>query len=87
MKEKMQSTGRTGGVHYENSLQQARLKKHITQEQAAERFGCSTRALQRYEFGERIPDAVMAMRMARFYECEMADLFPDALLAATEESG
>lgn len=74
-----------GGVHRENSLQRARLKVGLTQEQASEKVGCSPRVLQRYESGERIPDAIVAMRMAKHYECEMVELFPNGLIEAQEE--
>lgn len=82
---KTQETVWAGGVGFENGLQKARLRVGFTQEQAAEILGCTTRALQRYELGERVPSVLMAYKMENCYKCELSELFPRELLEIQEE--
>ncbi len=76
MKEK-RSIRKAGGRHTENSLQRARMKAGITQEEAADAISCGTRTLQRYERGERQPNLAQLQKMQQCYNFEIADLFPD----------
>lgn len=66
-----------GGTHAGNSLQRARVKAGITQEEAAEFLHCGTRTIQSYESGRTEPSLTALRAMVDCYRCELADLFPD----------
>ena len=67
-----------GGIHYENRLQQARVKSGITQQEAAEVLDCGVRTLQRYETGAQFPTQDKLIIMAKEYKCDVSALFPVA---------
>ena len=67
-----------GGIHYENRLQQARVKSGVTQQEAAEALDCGVRTLQRYEAGRQFPTQDKLMIMAKEYRCDISALFPVA---------
>ena len=70
-------TGRMGGGHPENPLQQARIKAGVSQEKIAEELSRDIRTIQRYEAGEQFPDWNELLKMKVRYSCEFADLFPE----------
>lgn len=57
-------------------MKQARLKKHLTQEEASKRIGMSKSHLQKLESGERLPSMRTAQKVAEFYGMSIQRLFP-----------
>ena len=59
-------------------LKERRLRKGISQEQAADIVGVSLRSLRRYENGKSTPLLHSARGLALLYECSIEELFyPD----------
>ena len=59
----------------ETKIKIARTNHKFTQREVAERVGISVLTYQRYEKGERIPNAVTAIKLARVLGVEMKELF------------
>lgn len=47
----------------------------LTQLQVAKSIGISERAYQNYEIGERIPNVIVAMLIAKSLKCKVEDIF------------
>ena len=59
-------------------LKDRRIRKGISQEQAADIVGVSLRSLRRYENGKSTPLLHSARNLAVLYECSIEELFfPD----------
>lgn len=56
-------------------LKEAREKKALTQVEVAQRAGITEVCYQRYESGDRIPRADVAIRIARAVESTVEELF------------
>ena len=74
------------GAYPENPLQRARRKANISQEEAADKLSCDTRTLQRYEAGRQQPKLDTIKKMAKLYECEIADLFHETAVYEGEKN-
>lgn len=55
-------------------LRELRRKRDLTQEIVADRVGCSQSHLSTIEWGERVPNLVMIIRLALALECKVTDL-------------
>ena len=55
-------------------LRKLRLKRDLTQEIVADRVGCSQSHLSTIEWGERVPNLLMIIRLALALECKVTDL-------------
>ena len=58
-----------------NNIKTIRNKKKVIREDLARVLKCSTKSIERYESGERSPSIEMAMRIARYLEVGLEDLF------------
>ena len=56
-------------------LQELRIKRNLTQEQTAKILGIRKEYLSMLENGERNPSDNLKEKMAKLYECEIADIF------------
>ena len=56
-------------------LKEARLKTGLTQAEVAKKVKISTMSYQRYEYGERVPDAYMVQRLAKVLNTTVPKLF------------
>ena len=57
------------------TLQQLRIDKQLTQEQASKVFGVTKEYLSMLENGDRNPSDSLKEKMAKLYNCEIADIF------------
>ncbi len=57
------------------TLQQLRIDKGLTQEQASKILNITKEYLSMLETGDRNPSDGLKERMAKLYECEIADIF------------
>ena len=57
------------------TLQQLRLNKGLTQDQASKIFGITKEYLSMLETADRNPSDSLKEKMAKLYECEIADIF------------
>lgn len=57
------------------TLQQLRNNKGLTQEQASKVFGVTKEYLSMLENGDRNPSDSLKEKMAKLYNCEIADIF------------
>ena len=55
-------------------LRELRLTRDLTQEIVADRVGCSQSHLSTIEWGERVPNLLMIIRLALALECKVTDL-------------
>lgn len=55
-------------------LRELRRKRDLTQEIVADRVGCSQSHLSTIEWGERVPNLLMIIRLALALECKVTDL-------------
>ena len=58
-----------------NNIKSARMERDILQEDLAHAVNCSPRSLSRYETGESSPTIEMAIRIARYLDLGLDDLF------------
>ena len=56
-------------------LKNARKAHGLTQVQVADKAGISERVYQRYEAGERTPNAKLAKAIAKILKCKVEDIF------------
>lgn len=57
------------------TLQQLRNNKGLTQEQASKIFGVTKEYLSMLENGDRNPSDSLKEKMAKLYNCEIAEIF------------
>jgi len=55
-------------------LKQCRKEKNLTQEQLAEKFEVSARAVSRWETGINMPDLSILVQLAKYYDVEIREL-------------
>lgn len=58
-----------------NNIKKARLEKNILQEDLAQSVNCSLRSISRYETGERCPSLETALRISKYLQLDINDLF------------
>lgn len=58
-----------------NNIKKARLEKNVLQEDLAKSVNCSLRSISRYETGERCPSLEMALRLSKYFQLDVNDLF------------
>ena len=58
-----------------NNIKSARIEKNMLQEDLANAVNCSPRSISRYETGDRCPSLEIALRLAKFLDLDMNDLF------------
>ena len=58
-----------------NNIKTIRIEKKIIQDDLARALKCSTKSIERYESGERSSSIEMAMRIAKYLEVGLEDLF------------
>ncbi len=58
-----------------NSIKKVRIEKKISQEDLAEAIQCSTRTISRYETSDRNPSLELALRIARYLQLSVDELF------------
>jgi putative transcriptional regulator len=59
----------------QKTLQDLRKDKNLTQEQAAKILVITKEYLSMLETGDRNPSDSLKMKMAKLYNCEIADIF------------
>lgn len=57
------------------TLQQLRIDKSLTQEQASKLLGITKEYLSMLENGDRNPSDNLKIKMCKLYNCEIADIF------------
>ena len=57
------------------NLQDLRNEKGLTQEQASKVFGITKEYLSMLENGDRNPSDNLKKKMAKLYDCDIADIF------------
>ncbi len=60
-----------------NKLKECREKLSLTQKQVAELVGIPEQVYQRYEYGKRIPTAIVACRIAKVLTTTVEELYGD----------
>ena len=63
-----------GSELFGRRLRELRLRRDLTQEILADRVGCSQSHLSTIEWGERVPNLLMIIRLALALECKVTDL-------------
>ena len=58
-----------------NNIKTVRNEKNISQEDLAEAIQCSARTISRYETNERNPSLELALRLARYLQLSVDELF------------
>lgn len=58
-----------------NWVKVERAKKNITQAKLAEVLGVSRQTINSIELGKFVPSAVLALRIATYFEVKMEDIF------------
>ncbi len=64
-------------IDYElrNKIRVQRAIKNITQEELAARIGVTRKTINTIENGKYVPSTILAIRMARFFEIKVEELF------------
>jgi putative transcriptional regulator len=58
-----------------NFIKVERARKNITQAELAEVIGVSRQTIHAIETGKFVPSTLLAMKMARYFECKVEDIF------------
>lgn len=58
-----------------NTIKVERAKKDVTQAGLAEQLGVSRQTVNAIEKGKFVPSTVLALKMAKFFECKVEDVF------------
>ena len=58
-----------------NSIKVERARKNITQARLATLAGVSRQTINAMELGKYVPSTVLALRLAKIFECEVSELF------------
>lgn len=61
----------------EITLAEIRKKRGYSQRKLAEAFGTSRRNIEDWERGKRVPSFETAVKLSRFLNCSLYDLFRD----------
>lgn len=57
-------------------LKDLRKAKGMTMDELAKASGVSRVSINRYELGDRVPDIIIASKLARALDCKIEDLVP-----------
>lgn len=63
------------GYELRNQIKVQRAIKNITQEQLAEKIGVTRKTINTIENGKYVPSTILAIRMAKFFEIKVEELF------------
>jgi putative transcriptional regulator len=58
-----------------NQIKVQRARKNITQEELAAQIGVTRKTINTIETGKFVPSTILAIRMARFFEIPVEELF------------
>ena len=58
-----------------NQIKVQRAKKNITQDELAVKIGVTRKTINTIENGKFVPSTILAIRMARFFEINVEELF------------
>ena len=58
-----------------NSIKVERAKKDLTQAKLAELTGVSRQTINAIELGKYVPSALLALKMAKIFECSVEEIF------------
>jgi len=58
-----------------NSLKVERAKKNITQEDLSREIGVTRQAINSIELGKYVPSTVLALKLSRYFDKPVNDLF------------
>ncbi|MGQ1909511.1 helix-turn-helix transcriptional regulator [Marinifilum sp. RC60d5] len=58
-----------------NTIKVERAKKDITQAGLAEQIGVSRQTINAIEKGKFVPSTLLALKMARYFECKVEEIF------------
>lgn len=58
-----------------NSIKVARAGQNITQQQLADAVGVSRQTINSIESGKFVPSTVLALKMARIFNCKVEEIF------------
>ncbi|MEC5145266.1 helix-turn-helix transcriptional regulator [Chitinophaga sp. 212800010-3] len=58
-----------------NSIKVERAKKNLTQADLAEKVNVSRQTINSIEIGKFIPSTLLALKIARFFQCTVDDIF------------
>jgi len=64
-----------GNSELRNKIKIQRAIKNITQEELASEIGVTRKTINTIETGKFIPSTVLALRLARFFEIKVEELF------------
>lgn len=62
-------------MHVQNSLQEFRLKKGITQEDLAKELGVTRQTIIAMEKGNYTPSVLLALKIAKYFSTNVENLF------------
>lgn len=58
-----------------NSIKVERAKKDLTQAKLAKLTGVSRQTINAIELGKYVPTALLALKMAQIFECQVEEIF------------
>ena len=62
-------------AEFTNQIKVQRAMKNITQEELAAKIGVTRKTINTIETGKFVPSTILAIRMARFFEIRVEELF------------
>ena len=62
-------------AEFTNQIKVQRAMKNITQEELAAKIGVTRKTINTTETGKFVPSTILAIRMARFFEIKVEELF------------
>jgi putative transcriptional regulator len=62
-------------AEFTNQIKVQRAMKNITQEELAAKIGVTRKTINTIETGKFVPSTILAIRMARFFEIKVEELF------------
>lgn len=64
-----------GNWELHNQIKVQRAIKDLTQEELAEKIGVTRKTINTIENGKFVPSTILAIRLARFFEIKVEELF------------
>lgn len=62
-------------AEFTNQIKVQRAIKNITQEELASKIGVTRKTINTIETGKFVPSTILAIRLARFFEIKVEELF------------
>lgn len=59
----------------DNTIRVERAKKRMTQAELAEKVNVSRQTIHSIETGKFVPSTVLSMKIARYFDCELEEIF------------